>query len=187
VIRRIHMEGGNAESAARRAHQRIGAHDLFNRVTPLNAKFEVRLGTNTVRTIKNFVNDRSEGHILLLVDSDGDVEGDQVAYLRSKGKELPAEVSVADVHLMTHSMETWLVADSIGLSKTYPNLKAEKLPSDDLERRDRKAVQKALEAAIGRRYDKIVGLAALQHLDPAAIATRCPAAGRFFERLRNAH
>ncbi len=180
------MEGGNATSAARRARQRLGAQHLFNRETPANAKFEVRLGTNTVRTIKNFVNDRSEGCVLLLVDSDGDVEGDPLAYLRLRGKELPDRVSVADVHLMTHSMETWLVADPAGLSRTYPELKARKLPSDDLERRDRKAIQKAIEMAIGKPYDKIVGIAALQHLEPTAIAARCPAAARFFDRLRNA-
>ena len=190
------MEGGNAASAAKRTSQRIGAHHLFNKVTPVNAKFEVRLGTDTSRTIKNFVNDRSEGHKLLLVDSDGDVDGDALAHLRSQGKALHDGVSVADVHLMTHSMETfredrppggpWLVADSEGLSKTYPKLNAGKLPSGDLERCDRKAVQKALKSAIGKPYGKIDGLAALRHLDPTVIAARCPAAKRFFERLKNA-
>ncbi len=158
MIRKIHMEGGDATTAAKRTHQRLGAHDLFNKVTPLNAKFAVQLGTNTDRTIRNFANDRSEGQILLLVDSDGDVEGDQLAYLRSRNKELPVGVSVDDVHLMTHSMETWLVADSVGLSKTYPKLNAAKLPSGDLERRERKAIEKALEGAIGEPYNKIFGM-----------------------------
>ena len=186
VKRRVYMEGGDSKSAAKRANQRLGAQDLFNKVTVDGAKFEVRLGTNTDRTLKNFTGDRSQGHVLLLVDSDGNVDGEPIAHLRSQGKSLPDGVDVADIHLMIHTMETWMVADPVGLRKTFPLLKVDKLRTNDLEGRDRQHIGRALKLAIGEPYDKIVGLAALRHLDPIAIETRCPSAKRFFDRLRNA-
>lgn len=184
----VHMEGGDSKSGARRQWQRIPASDLFKKVTTPGATFEVSLGRNTDSTISNFVNDGRRGHVLLLVDSDGTVETDAISYLRAQGKTLPADVAASDVHLMVHTMETWLVADPTGLSLTFTRLDANKLPSDRLEERDRHDILRALNRALGGAgsYDKVKGLSALAHLDPATIEIACPSAHRFFDRLRAA-
>ena len=122
--------------------------------------------------------------LLLLVDSDAPSTTSVSQQLRDRGLRVHSTAADDDLHLMVQ-VETWLLADAAGLARAFPHARLHHVPTTDLEDRTPQEVLRTMNDVV-RVYEKSDGLLRLHNLDHKSISERCPSAGRFFNRLRNA-
>lgn len=131
-------------------------------------------------------------HTYLLVDSEGPVVGQPVAYLHQRDNWNLAGVPDEVVHLMVQVMETWLVAHPQALAAYYgQGFLANALPAaQNLETVAKPTVANALAHATqptqkGEYHNIHHAEDLLKRVDPATVRTRCPHCDRFWQSLTN--
>lgn len=149
----------------------------------------------------NHIRNRDEGIPLLLVDSEDVVASqfdltfqDDFVWDHVKNREgdewaRPKGAQNDQLAFMATSMETWLIAD-IGCLKEYfgQGFDAKKLPTSNLEQKDRKMVLRALEDATKvckHQYGKgDDGLKLIGMVDPNVLRVKLPHFERFEKMLK---
>ena len=130
------------------------------------------------------------GIIALLVDSEAAVDTEPAAHLAARDDWNLQGVDDDAIHLMVQTMETWLVADPIALSRYYgQGFQENALPRrQNLEEVSKGDIENALERATEKtqkgEYHKIKhARKLLQNIDPETVRRRCPHCERLFKTL----
>ena len=91
----------------------------------------------------------TSGFAVLLVDAEGPVNQSPRLHLKERDRWDLQSIDEDNVHLMTQTMETWIVADVNALSTFYGNgFQQSALPSlDNLENRHKRDIERALKRA----------------------------------------
>ena len=138
---------------------------------------------------------RRGGHtlVVLLVDSEGPVSTSPREHLSAKDGWNMRDSNDVAIHLMTQTMETWILADSEALAGYYGQKFARNaLPrSDDLERVSKADVERALKQATQKTqkgvYHKIKHAGdLLKRIDPKKVRKKCRHCERLFSVLNRA-
>ena len=143
---------------------------------------------------RRFRNERQNidaGIVVLLVDSESEIDNaSPIDHLAVRDGWNLDGVGAEWVHLMTQTMESWIVADPGGLSTFYKRgFREHVLPrSSDLEKVSKVDVQRALDRATQGsqkgRYHKIRHVKeVLQSISPAVVRQRCSYCERLFGTL----
>lgn len=194
---RIYMEGAGAKDRTNSARLSEGMRQFLAAVwtEARNHRFKLRLITAGPREAAYDAfciaqRQHSEAFNVLLVDSEGPVEGTPSEHLtRTDGWDLSG-ASADQVHLMVQAMEAWLVADPDSLARFYgqgftasaiPRTKnVEAIPIDDLV----PALERATRATSKGKYHKTHhAFELLGRLDPATVRSRAPHCDRLFQKL----
>lgn len=127
---------------------------------------------------------------MLLVDSEGPVEGEPRAHLYARDGWNLNDVDDRSVHLMVQTMEAWIVADVDVLRGYYgQRFNQGALPRTvDLERVSKPTLEHSLQRATERtqkgRYKKIAHASdLLKRIDAEQVKARCRHCGRLFDEL----
>ena len=195
----IFMEGGGRGKESR-ARLRAGMEAFLRELKETEQAKSWRLkplpsGSRNA-AFRDFKNARRHGGhtlILLLVDSEGPVRASPREHLSAKDGWNMRDSNDDAIHLMTQTMETWLLADSEALADYYgQNFARNALPkSDDLERVPKKDVEQALKQATRKTqkgtYHKIEHASDLLELiDPKKARKKCRHCDRLFSALKHA-
>lgn len=128
--------------------------------------------------------------VVLLVDSEGPIDKEINQYLNDRDGWDVGALEKDFIHLMTQTMETWIVADVNALANYYgENFEGNLLPkSRNLEEVSKLDVAKSLDKATKRTrkgpYHKIRhGSDLLKVVDPGVVRRRCPHCERMFSLL----
>jgi hypothetical protein len=132
----------------------------------------------------------SEAFNVLLVDSEGPVEGPPGEYLTTTEEWDLSGASADQVHLMVQAMEAWLIADPETLARFYgqgfaasalPKAKiVENIPKDDLV----PALKRATRGTTKGEYHKTRhAFDLLAQIDPEKVRSRAPHCERLFQTL----
>lgn len=127
---------------------------------------------------------------VLLVDSEGPVNGKAWDHLHTRDKWKKPSAADDQCHLMVQTMESWLIADLKALETFYgQNFNASAIPRhDDVEQVEKKRVLSALEDASRQtqkgRYHKIRHASKLLALiDPETVRRKAPHCDRLLKTL----
>jgi hypothetical protein len=142
---------------------------------------------------KNARNSNSSTIVVLLVDSEGPVNGRPCNHLIARDSWDMAGVPDDDVFLMVQTMEAWIVADLGALQSYYgQRFGGNALPkANDLDTVSKIDVANALDQATRRAtpkgiYKKIRHASdLLKRIDPQIVRQRCPSCDRLFVGLEN--
>ena len=195
----IFMEGGG-QSNGSRVKLRSGMEEFLMELkeTARAKSWRWRLSCSGSRNaaFKRFENARRRGGhtlVVLLVDSEGPVSASPREHLSAKDGWNMGDSNDVAIHLMTQTMETWILADSEALAKYYgQNFARNALPkSDDLERVSKADVEQALKQATRKTqkgaYHKIEHASDLLELiDPKKAREKCRHCERLFSVLNRA-
>ena len=142
------------------------------------------------RGFRNALRNGDDGIVVLLVDSEGLVQGAPRAHLHARDRWELTGVEDTAVHLMVQTMETWIVADMDTLSGYYgQRFNQRALPrATDLERVGKQDIENSLQRATERtqkgRYRKIAHASdLLKQIDPDTVQARCRHCRRLFDEL----
>lgn len=186
----IYIEGGG-DSTHGKAALRLGFDALLSRQKA--AARDRRMGWKLVlcggreqafHMFRHSTNQGSRGAAIgLLVDAEGPVtKADplgRVAHLRARDKWDCSFADVEHVHLMTQTMETWLVADRDAVLKFYGKGFGDKLPrrarlDEEPKANVLSALENSTKATQKGTYGKITHASELlKKCDPNKIAARC--------------
>jgi len=195
---RIYAEGGG-DGKESRAQIRAGFHSFlrdliqvardkgfrFNIVPcgPRNAAFEA---------FKNSLHANPGAVNLLLVDSEGELQGTPWRHLELRDGWPPIGISDDRCHLMVQAMESWLIADRTALAHFYgPNFNPNQIPGNqNVEEIDRHILLVGLKHATRNttkgEYQKVRHASQLLALlDVNAVRGRAPNCERLFSTLQN--
>jgi len=143
---------------------------------------------DTFEKFRKALNDADDSIVLLLVDAEGPLDRSPREHLKARDGWRLQEVDDHLVHLMTQTMETWIIADSKNLSKYYgQGFRSSALPGSlDLEMVAKADIANALERATEKtrrgRYHKIHHAGALlAQMDPEEVKKRCSLCQRMFD------
>lgn len=145
---------------------------------------------------KDFENARRRGNhtlVVLLVDAEGPVSASPREHLSAKDGWNMRDSKDDAIHLMTQTMETWILSDPEALANYYGrDFARNALPkSDDLERVPKKDVEQALKQATRKTkkgaYQKIKHASdLLKRIDPKKAREKCRHCERLFSVLNHA-
>jgi hypothetical protein len=193
----IHVEGGG--DATSKARLREGFVRLFNslRLEALrrNVRFRVVPGGSRTDTFKEFETSRATrgpgALVILLVDSEGPVQGTPREHLAASDRWDLSTVSDDQVHLMVEVMESWFIADPESLSLYYgQNFAPGSLPPNPNVEAVSKAdvldgLVRATRRTQKREYHKTRhAFDILARLAPEKVRGRAPHCDRLFETIR---
>lgn len=192
---RVYVEGGG-DSRSTRDTCREGFRKLFGKVVRPGASLRVIASGGRGRAFENFcdgLRDHSDETVLLLVDSEGPVNGTVWEHLRSRvgdGWVRPASATEEHAYLMVQCMEAWFVADRVAVANYYgKGFHSGALPRQpNVEQIPKQRVQDALKRA-ARQTDKQTyhktrdGLVLLGLIDAQKLRTGSMHAGRLFDAL----
>ena len=192
----IYMEGGGNKGEGRAALRR-GMDALLALLK--QAAREKSMGwklvccgprDETFRGFRNALRDGDVSIVVLLVDAEGPVDAEPLAYLQARETWDLAGVNEDFVHLMVQTMETWIVADSEALRRYYgQGFNAGALPrTADPERVAKRDIEGSLRRATERtgkgRYRKIAHASdLLQRMDAETVKVNCRHCRRLFDEL----
>jgi len=192
---RVYVEGGG-DSRSTRDACREGFRKLFGKVVRPGAPLIVIASGGRERAFENFcdgLRDHSDETVLLLVDSEGPVNGTVWEHLRSRagaGWLRPARATEEHAHLMVQCVEAWFVAGKATLANYYgKGFHSGALPRQaNVELIPKQRVQDALRQAAQQTkketYDKTRdGPALLGLIDTGKLQTSSMHAGRLFDAL----
>ncbi|MEM9594306.1 MAG: DUF4276 family protein [Acidobacteriota bacterium] len=195
----IFVEGGG-NSKSLRSDCRQAFAKFFGRAGLAGRRPRVRACGPRSEAYKSFRRAVEEGQgtsrqsVLLLVDSEGPVEGDDPwRHLEAREQDQwakPPGSTAEQCHLMVQTMESWFLADPKALAEHFgAGFDPKALPrSEFVERVPREQVAqslaKATRGAKGKRYDKgRDSFRILMRLDPGKVRAGSPWARRFLEAL----
>jgi len=191
----IYMEGGGDTYGLRR-ECRTGLAALLSKVITGKSKPKVIACGSRNKAFDRFrtasASPRSGDYILLLIDSEKEISGDEGAwsFLKTSDKwDRPPSSEEDQAQLMIQSMETWIIADPSLLSSYFgQGFKPKKLPSHNLESIPKADLYKRLKAATSPskkgEYNKGAhSFDLLARIDPKKLQSACPSAKRFFDVL----
>ncbi len=194
---RIYVEGGGDAKSTK-----IALREGFDRfLGELKAKarqcrlgWRVVLGGGLDETVKDFqlaVRNHPAAMNMLLVDSDGPVEGTARQHLAGKLAR-SSDLEESQCHLMVQVMESWLIADVEALERFYGSgFQRSAIPGgEDVEQVAKDRVLTGLERAtrntVKRKYHKIMhGGKLLGIVRPAVVRTKASCCNRLFETLES--
>jgi hypothetical protein len=191
----IVIEGGSRRSAP---VEKKGFVQLFATVVPGGSP-RVKLAGGRSQAMNAFLVEIREGNeAVLLIDSEGPVDDEAhptshaylVATAASHGVPGIAEAPVDDVHLMVQVMESWFFADPAGVAQRVKQLEVTKLEdalrhrNGNLELIPKDDAHRVFVGACGTKYEKVVHLEFIGHLDPGKIEAASTRAAALFRRLR---
>ena len=183
----IYLEGGG-DGKESRSELRRGMDAFFDKIKapalakPLRWKLIACGGRQqTYEAFVNAAKDRDYSIRVLLVDAEGPVSTPRLEHLHGPDGWSFAPGAERAVHLMTQTMETWIVADPGALAKFYGrNFRIGSLPrAKNLEMVSKPDISKALERATHETskgiYHKIRHVhALLSMMDATKVRARCP-------------
>ena len=144
------------------------------------------------RRFRSSFNNRQHTITILLVDAEGPVNRPVRDHLRRRDEWDLAFASDDVVHLMTQTMETWIIADPDALAEYYgPNFQRNALPTAlNLETTAKDDVEDALKAAtrLTRKgaYHKIRHASGLlKRINSREVKQRCPGCARLFRTMHS--
>jgi hypothetical protein len=194
---RIYMEGAGAKDRTNSARLSEGMRQFLSRVweEARTRRVKLRLITSGPReaaydAFSIAQRQHLDAYNVLLVDSEGPVEGTPSEHLaETEGWDLSG-ASADQVHLMVQSMEAWLVADSDSIARFYgkgftasavPKTKnVETIAKDDLV----PALKRATRGTKKGEYHKTRhAFDLLAQIDPAKVRSRAPHCERLFQTL----
>lgn len=192
----IFMEGGGRGKESR-AKLRAGMNAFLSELkeTALAKSWSLRPLCSGSRNaaFEDFEYARRSGNhtlVVLLVDSEGPVRGSPREHLSAKDGWNMGDSNEDAIHLMTQTMETWLLADSEALAGYYgQNFARNALPkSDDLERVSKADVERALKQATQKTqkgaYHKTKHASdLLKRIDPKKVREKCHYCEQLFSVL----
>lgn len=194
---RIYMEGAGAQDRTNSAGLSEGMRQFLAVVwtKARNRRVKLRLITSGPReaaydAFRIAQRQHSEAFNVLLVDSEGPVEGSPIEHLtKNDGWDLSG-ASADQVHLMAQAMEAWLIADPDGLAEFYsqgfaanaiPRPKnVENILKDDLEPALKLATRRTRK---GEYHKTRHAFDLLAQIDPAKVRSRAPHCERLFQAL----
>ena len=139
------------------------------------------------RAFRQARNNGDETNVVLLVDAEDPVNSSPSAHLSARDRWDLKQADDDVLHLMTQTMETWIVADPDSMASYYKqNFVRNALPNaDDLEAVARSDISSALERATRRtqkgKYNKIRHASdLLKSVDPEKAKQRCSHCRRLF-------
>lgn len=184
---RVFVEGADRGQGARLL--RAGLVSFLQRGTgaPVGA-ITVITGGSTGSTYNCFIASRNGSPSLLLVDSEGPVQGAPSEHVSRHGKgQAPPD---DDCHLMVQCMESWLVADAAALEKYFKRgFDGKALPQrDNIEEEPKAEVLSKLRREVAKtpkqKYHKLNhGAVLLGQIDPTVVRQRAPHCDRLLRRL----
>jgi hypothetical protein len=192
----IHVEGGG--DATSKSRLREGLTRFLNgpRLEALRRRVRLRVvpGGSRTDTFKEFEmackTRRSGALVLLLVDSEGPVQGTPMEHLSAVDRWDLSLMSDDQLHLMVEVMEAWFVADPDSLSSFYgQDFAARSLPANPIVEAVRKAdILSALNRATRRtqkgEYHKTRhAFDLLARIDPEKVRRRAPHCQRLFDTI----
>ena len=191
----IYMEGGGSRNT--RAALRRGMDTLLGSLK--KAATDKKMGWKLIccgarnDAFCRFRNAAGNGEatiVLLLVDAEGPVAKGPCEHLQADDNWDMTGVHAESVHLMTQTMETWIVADADALCHYYgQGFNARALPEAvNLESVAKQDIDSSLRRATERtgkgRYQKITHASVLlQRIDAEKIKARCHHCQRLFDEL----
>lgn len=197
----IFMEGGGQHKESR-AMLRAGMEEFLRELkeTAQAKSWRWKLSCSGSRDIafKRFENARRRGGhtlVVLLVDAEGPVSASPREHLFAKDGWNMRDANDNAIHLMTQTMETWILADSEALANYYKqNFTRNALPnSDDLEKVSKADVERALKQATqkttkGAYHKNKIKHAGdlLKRIDPRKARKKCRHCERLFSVLNRA-
>ena len=195
----IFMEGGGQHKESR-AMLRAGMEEFLRELkeTAQAKSWRWKLSCSGSRNaaFKCFENARRRGGhtlVVLLVDAEGPVSASPRDHLSAKDGWNMSDSNDVAIHLMTQTMETWILADSEALANYYKqNFTQNALPkSDDLEKVSKVDVERALKRATQKTqkgaYHKIKHAGdLLKRIDPRKARKKCRHCERLFSVLNRA-
>ena len=199
----IYLEGGGQKSSTRAA-LRQGMNAFLNEIKETARKRGLHWKLvpcggrhDTFDAFMGAVKAQQYDVVGLLVDAEGPVRGNSIQHLiehdgiaNDLAKIWIQTGKASAVHLMTQTMETWIVADPASLKSFYgQELNAGQLPnSSDLEAVSKQDISRQLDNATRPtskgRYHKIRHASELlKKIDPVVVRERCPSCKRLFDEL----
>lgn len=189
----VYMEGGGDGRDAKAA-LRLGMDSFLTGIKQAAREKSLRwklvcCGSRheAFRKFRSSFNNRQHTITILLVDAEGPVNRPVRDHLRRRDEWDLAFASDDVVHLMTQTMETWIIADPDALAEYYgPNFQRNALPNAlNLETTAKDDVEDALKAAtrLTRKgaYHKIRHAGdLLKRINSREVKQRCPGCARLF-------
>ena len=192
----IFMEGGGQGREFRtplRAGMDVFLRELKETARAKSWRWNLSCSGSRNAAFKDFeIARRRGGHtlVVLLVDAEGPVSASPRDHLSAKEGWNMGDSNDDAIHLMTQTMETWILADSEALADYYgQNFAQNALPkSDDLEKVSKEDVEQALKQATRKTqkgaYHKIEHASDLLELiDPKKAREKCRHCDRLFSVL----
>lgn len=192
----IYMEGGGDRSntkAALRQGTEAFLVEIKNACRKRRWDWELVCCGSRGKAYNGFKHECASGDaaiVALLVDSETPVNKAAAAHLTARDGWDFQDVDDDAIHLMVQTMETWLVADPIALSRYYgQGFQENALPRrQNLEEVSKGDIENALERATEKtqkgEYHKIKhARELLQNIDPETVRRRCPHCERLFKTL----
>ena len=194
----IYMEGGGDGRDAKAA-LRLGMDSFLTGIKQAAREKSLRwklvcCGSRheAFRKFRSSFNNRQHTITILLVDAEGPVNRPVRDHLRRRDDWDLAFASDDAVHLMTQTMETWIIADPDALAEYYgPNFQRNALPNAlNLEMIAKDDVEDALKAAtrLTRKgaYHKIRHASdLLNRINSLEVKQRCPGCAHLFRTMHS--
>ncbi len=186
----IYFEGGG-DRAEGKAKMRRGLTDFLGRVVDRRRLKVIACGAEAIRDYLSGRGADADDRRLLLVDSEGSVQGSPGEHVSRLGGAAVGPQPDDDCHLMVQCMEAWLIVDIATLSAHFgPGFGDARLPKHTIiEDAAKRQVLEGLDAAVRaidreRSYHKINdGATLLGRIDPDLVRRRAPHCDRLLNEL----